>query len=154
MKGSSSCYLLTGRWLGATPAPCVRFQQGWGANTVLHPAPISTFLCSKQEEETPVVGQAEEKGQLPCRRWWVGNVPNGRGLCRAKLRLSVSQWKLLLVAGKSSGLHLQLLRPMGKALPWELQQTSRPQAGMSPQCKARLSGRRTVPGNSLTRRDM
>lgn len=100
------------------------------------------------------MGQAEERGQLHWRRWWIGNRANGRSLCRAKLRSWLSQWKLLLVAGKSSGLHLQLPHPMGKALPWELQQTSRLQAGMSPQCKARLSGRRTVPGNGLARRDM
>lgn len=101
------------------------------------------------------MGQAEERGQLTWRRWWVGNGANGRGLRRAKKPRSwVSQWKLLPVAGKGSGLNLQLPRLMGKALPWELQQTSRLQAGMSPQCKARLSARITVPGNSLAHRDM
>lgn len=124
------------------------------ANTVQHPASISTFLYSKQQGETQVGGQVEERGQLPWKRWWVGNRANGLDLRRAKLRPWVSQWKLLLLQGKSSGLHLQLPRLMGKALPWELQQTSRLQAGMSPQCKARLSGRITVPGNGLTNGDM
>lgn len=43
---------------------------------------------------------------------------------------------------------------MGKALPWELQQTSRLQAEMSPQCEVRLSGRIAAPGNGLMGRDM
>lgn len=114
----------------------------------------------------PVRGQAEGRGRLTkrlsWRRWWIRYRANGCGLHRAKPRSPVSQWQLLPSAGKGGGLHLQLLLSCRKGVSpgtqicWlALQQTTCLRAGMSSQCRARLSGRITASGicempNSLT----
>lgn len=116
-------------------------------------SPISAFLCSKQEGETPVVGQAEERDGCPSRRSWAGNGANGRDLCRAKLRSWVSQWKLSRVGEKQ--------QPPSAAPPSHGKGVTLGTAANFPPAgwdespvQSRLSGRIAAPGNGLMGRDM
>lgn len=96
-------------------------------------------------------GRTEGRGQLaerpPWRRWQVGNRGDGCGLRRAKLCSRLSQWQLLAVVAKTWA-PSAAPPPQGKGVSpgiqtqWlALPQTSRPQAGTSPQRGAQLSGR-------------
>lgn len=148
-------------------------SSGCEEQTLFHIQPRFRHAHARSRKgETPVPG-AEGRGQLteklPWRRQWIGYGADGRGLRRAKPRSRVSQWQLLPSlpsAGKGGGLHLQLLLSCRKGVSpgaqtrlLALRQTSRLQAGMSPQRGARLSRRITASGkcevlNGLARRDM